>query len=352
MEIPEFVRNPNGEKNAAYRILSRVGDISGGAASDVYERSKIPLQIVHNALSPSNIKAQAERLATSLEDSSAPVEVGIPVRSMNAGEFTGLGHWTPNSFRPAEQEVQVVEAPIPEMDRLKRRFGYSTSASKEDSDPNSPRNIAARNAFFQRGKSNDFGMQDFVPEPQFKRVGEGVFVDEMGNEPSGDYLGIMARDGQNEAIARSNQGIVDRAQRDDEIRQAQIQNALKEQAAYQRMAIEAQEAAMQEEFFRANGIVPSPQAMAEFQKQLGRQTATAQFVEALSNLAARKAQKYKQLLAGFENEPVLPPAIQRAKDQIDAEFDRQEQMIGMASGLQSGITNPSNMVPRDGSGLQ
>jgi len=229
-------------------------------------------------------------------------------------------------------------SPMGEMDALKSRFGYSSNAGSEASDVNSQGNVSARNAFLSR--PTDVGMQDFVPE------------DSVGSEFQGGYLDVMNRDNQNRAIEGFNQGIVDRGQEEEQSRQAQIANALKQDVANQKLMAEQEDASRLQKFFDATGIVPSPQAMVEFQKQLGRQKAFDDLVSGLHELSVLKDQALKSAMRGFEGAKDIPPAVIRRVQQIEAEFSANERAIAMASGLQGGVNKPNDMIPRDGSSLQ
>lgn len=191
---------------------------------------------------------------------------------------------------------------------------------------------AVRN-FLKGGTDVSGQFEDYIPEG-----GSG-----------GDYLKIMARDATNDARSDYNQRVVGQQQEQDAMRQAQVQNALQQEAAQQRMAIQAQEAAQQEQFFRTTGIVPSPQAMAEFAKQRNRQETTSQLVKTLSKLSELKDAAMAPFIGQFKGaDPEMIPGPIRAKiAEIEAQFAKRENQILMASGLMSGLSNPQNMIPKD-----
>lgn len=165
----------------------------------------------------------------------------------------------------------------------------------------------------------------------------------------GDYLKIMARDNQNAAAEDYNSRVVAKIQAEEASRQAQIANALRQEAAQQKMAIEAEDARRMQEFFAATGAVPSPQAAQEYLRQVGRQRASSQFMEAIKGLIVQKENEYKRLFQGYENTPEaeLPAAIRMQAAALDRKYADIENKMAMAAGMQAGTNNPGNMADKE-----
>lgn len=165
----------------------------------------------------------------------------------------------------------------------------------------------------------------------------------------GDYLKIMARDNQNAAVEDYNSNVVAKTQAEDANRQAQVQNALRQEAAQQKMAIEAEDAKRMQEFFAATGATPSPQAAQEYLRQIGRQRASSQFMEGIKGLIAKKEADYKRLFQGYENTPEaeLPAAIRMQAAALDRKYADIENKMAMAAGMQAGTSNPGNMADKE-----
>lgn len=256
-------------------------------------------------------------------------EVAPGSRKVSEIIFSGLGGVQPSESSPVSDTISGVidESPVTEMDALKSRFGLGSQAIDVGRDKTAVGNMLASPTDVSSG------MMSYAPE---KNTG-------------GDYLAIMARNGQNRAVGNYNQAVVGQQQSEDMRREEAVKNALAQEANWNAMEAKRQEAERLQAFFDATGLPPSPQASAAFSLERGRQTAAAQFTEAIKGLIVQKEADYKKLLAGYENVPEaeLPPAIRTQMSRIDQKYQDIENKMVLAAGLQSGTNNPGNMVSKD-----
>lgn len=255
-------------------------------------------------------------------------DVAAGSRKVSEPIFTGLGgsrESSPDSGVTNTISGAMDESPITEMEALKSRFGYGSAAVDEE------RNAQARQNFLSNPTQT--GIRDYVPEG-----GSG-----------GDYLKIMSRDAQNRSIRDSNENQIAMAEMARARQEADIQNALRQEAAHQKMAIEAEDAKRMQEFFAATGALPSPQAAQEYLRQAGRQRASSQFMEAIKGLIVQKENEYKRLFQGYENTPEteLPAAIRMQAAALDRKYADIENKMAMAAGMQAGTNNPGNMADKE-----
>ncbi len=300
-------------------------------------------------------------------------------RKVSEPIFTGLGGSRASSENSGVTNTisgVMDESPVTEMEALKSRFGYGSAGIDEERNAQARQNFlshptTAQQMFNGRYKNTD---QTFTPEQTDRLLNSmkahtGSYVEELAplsNEPFEiKYLplqpgqeGKLTRDftfksGRNRARIQDEQDFQDLQLRQGEMararQEADIQNALRQEAAHQKMAIEAEDAKRMQEFFATTGAVPSPQAAQEYLRQVGRQRASSQFMEAIKGLIARKENEYKRLFKGYENTPEaeLPAAIRMQAAALDRKYSDIENKMAMAAGMQAGTNNPGNMADKE-----
>lgn len=258
-------------------------------------------RLATSRMSPADlVRENALREQRALGASGSESVTPLNTRSMPADEFQGIGQWTP--------KVQASEVEQPQ----NALSGYPGLKSFSFKDPGHQVSEAERqNSAFGNGKGTDLGMMDYGPQ----NVGGDNWVNALNANLDDDF------------VQKSNAESVMRAEQDEFSRQAQIVNALKQQAAEQKMAIEMQE---QNDLSRFG----PPQLRVEMAKIENRR----RLAERLGSMIQNIQQQAQGALDRLYADGVDPndPAIKTMADEIRREALRQESLALQTIGFEGG----------------
>lgn len=214
------------------------------------------------------------------------------------------------------------------------RMGFKLGTATADTD-----DAAARKGFLSRGYKST--LHDPTGDARAARNaarGEGEMQEvptRAQSEQERNYLAAQVKPFEDQELRR----------------QEQIVNALRQEAARQKMEIEAQDAAQKQRFFEETGAIASPQVMAEMTKIQQRERVSEDFQKGLGEIQEQLQLQLRQLLRpGVDPNS---PEIQRAIAKLEAKAAAAERNLMLISGVRSGTARQNAdkmMMPQEPEG--